>query len=80
MNKNPYQQYLKELVVMLVYLAGQAKHKSEDKRWPFDRGMLFAYADLLDRMQRKAILQDIDLSAVGLNKVKPLQDFLGIKD
>ena len=80
METNPYREYLLEFTDYLINLAYKAKDEAEVARFDFERGKLFAYADLLDWMKRQTIFSDVEEKDIGLDKIRPLQEFLGIRD
>ena len=80
MNTNPYREYLIDITEQLISLSYKAKEEAATTRFDFERGKLFAYADLLDRMKRQAVFSDVPEREIGLDRINPLQELLGIKD
>ena len=80
MKKNPYREYLIELTEQLICLSYQAKEEAATTRFDFERGKLFAYADLLDRMKRQTHFFEVSEEEIGLDRINSLQALLGIND
>lgn len=73
-----YKHYLKDNILVITEKINELL--SSNKRGDFILGELTAYYDIIDIFKQQALLFDIDIKDIGLDKVDEYNIFLEIKN